>query len=196
MIIKAGEIKHINEGLKEILNKELPVKPAYWLARIATKLEGELQTFEKARMGLINKHSKKDKDGKPDPDEPAWFKAYREAKDAEIAELKNTFEQQKKEKALSALTDKVKTHDKLKGIPASFLKGRNLVPGSEDEIDQLAASIEADYSAFKQDMAEQGVNIAVPPAGGGATKEGAALGKAIAEKKNTNSSDGVKGKTI
>jgi hypothetical protein len=65
MIIKAGEIKHINEGLKEILNKELPVKPAYWLARIATKLEGELQTFEKARMGLINKHSKKDKDGNP-----------------------------------------------------------------------------------------------------------------------------------
>lgn len=140
--------------------------------------------------------TKKDKDDKPDPDEPAWFKAYREAKDAEIAELKNTFEQQKKEKALSALIDKVKTHDKLKGIPASFLKGRNLVPGSEDEIDQLAASIEADYSAFKQEMAEQGVHISVPPAGGSGIKEGAALGKAIAEKKNTNTSDGVKGKTI
>jgi len=139
---------------------------------------------------------KKKKDDTGDPDEPAWFKAYREAKDAEIAELKNTFEQQKKEKALSALTDKVKTHDKLKGIPASFLKGRNLVPGSEDEIDQLAASIEADYTAFKQEMAEQGVHISVPPAGGSGIKEGAALGKAIAEKKNTNTSDGVKGKTI
>lgn len=174
--------------------------------------EGDRRATEAADTALKNYRKKHglDENGKPvnpgnppkkkddtgDPDEPAWFKAYREAKDAELAELKTTFEQQKKEKALSALTDKVKTHDKLKGIPASFLKGRNLVPGSEDEIDQLAASIEADYSAFKQDMAEQGVNIAVPPAGGGATKEGAALGKAIAEKKNTNSSDGVKGKTI
>ena len=97
---------------------------------------------------------------------------------------------------MSALTDKVKTHDKPKGIPASFLKGRNLVPGSEDEIDQLAASIEADYSAFKQDMAEQGVNICCTTGRWRRHERGRGSGKAIAEKKNTNSSDGVKGKTI
>jgi hypothetical protein len=94
------------------------------------------------------------------------------------------------------LTEKVKSHEKLKGIPASFLNGRNLIPESEDKLDQLAASIEADYTAFKQEMAEQGVHISVPPAGGSGIKEGAALGKMIAEKKNTNTSDGVKGKAI
>jgi hypothetical protein len=65
MKLKAGEIKIINEGLKEILLKELPVKPAYWLARIAMKLETEIKTFEQARMGLINKYSNKDEKGNP-----------------------------------------------------------------------------------------------------------------------------------
>jgi len=171
--------------------------------------EGDKRASEAADTALKNYRKKHglDENGKPigkpkekdkdvDPDEPAWFKSYREAKDAELAEVKTKLEAQEKEKARTALIDKVKSHDKLKNIPASFLKGRNLVPESEDAIDQLVASVEADYTAFKQDMAEQGVMISVPPVGGSGNKEGAALGKAIAEKKNTNSSDGIKGKTI
>jgi hemerythrin len=132
----------------------------------------------------------------PDPNEPSWFKEYREKKDAEYAELKTKLEKQEQEKELSALVDKVKTHEKIKNIPASFLRGRNLTPKSEGEIDQLVASIETDYNGFKQEMAEQGVVISVPPSGGGTPKEGETIGKAIAERKNTNASDGVKGKTI
>lgn len=172
--------------------------------------EGDRRATEAADTALKNYRKKHglDENGKPiegnpskkskdvDPDEPAWFKSYREAKDAELAELKTTIEEQKKEKARMSLTEKVKSHEKLKGIPASFLNGRNLIPESEDKLDQLAASIEADYTAFKQEMAEQGVHISVPPAGGSGIKEGAALGKMIAEKKNTNTSDGVKGKAI
>jgi len=171
--------------------------------------EGDKRATEAADTALKNYRKKHglDDNGKPidsgkptkkdvDPDEPAWFKSYRETKDAELAEIKTKLENQEKEKARMTLTEKVKSHEKLKGIPASFLNGRNLIPESEDKLDQLAASIEADYTAFKQEMAEQGVHISVPPAGGSGIKEGAALGKMIAEKKNTNTSDGVKGKAI
>lgn len=171
--------------------------------------EGDRRATEAADTALKNYRKKHglDENGKPietgkttkkdvDPEEPSWFKSYREAKDAELAEVKSKLENQEKEKARMTLTEKVKSHEKLKGIPASFLNGRNLIPESEDKLDQLAASIEADYTAFKQEMAEQGVHISVPPAGGSGIKEGAALGKMIAEKKNTNTSDGVKGKAI
>ena len=47
----------------------------------------------------------------PDPNEPAWFKTYREAKDAEYAELKTKLENQEKEISASALTEKVKSHE-------------------------------------------------------------------------------------
>ncbi len=84
-------------------------------------------------------------------------------------ELKKKIETQEQEKTLTALAEKVKAHDKLKDIPASYLKGRNLVPKSEAEIDQLVATIESDYKGFKQEMAERGVVISVPPTGGGQT---------------------------
>jgi hypothetical protein len=99
MKLKAGEIRKIGDGLKEILDKELPVKPAYWLARIATKLESEGTAFEKARISLVTKHAKKDKDGKPEvmkdkngkptnqfniPDMEAFNKEYLELANQEI----------------------------------------------------------------------------------------------------------------
>jgi len=62
---KAGELKVIGEGLSEILEKELPVKPSYWLSRIAIKLDSELKAFEGARVKLVIKHAKKDEKGNP-----------------------------------------------------------------------------------------------------------------------------------
>lgn len=99
MKIKVGELKVIGEGLSEILGKELPVKPSYWLARIATKLDSELRAFEKARVNLVIKYArkdekgnpivKKDKDGKPTrdydvPDMDAFNKEYDELAEQEI----------------------------------------------------------------------------------------------------------------
>jgi len=65
MKIKAGDLRNIGSGLIEILQIELPVKPSYWLARIGNKINSEQKVFETARMNLIKKHAKKDKDGKP-----------------------------------------------------------------------------------------------------------------------------------
>ncbi len=131
-----------------------------------------------------------------DPDEPAWFKEYREKKDIEYAELKTKLEKAEKDKTSALLTEKVRKHDKLKDIPASFLKGRNLAVESEDKIDQLVTELETDWNAFKQEQAEKGVIISVPSSSTETIKEGAEIGKKIAEKKNAKSSDGVKGKKI
>jgi hypothetical protein len=65
MKIKVNEIKSIGEGLNEILEIALPIKTAYWLARLVNKLDSELKAFERVRMNLVTQHAKKDKEGKP-----------------------------------------------------------------------------------------------------------------------------------
>jgi len=65
MKIKAGDLRMIAEGLFEILKIDLPVKPSYWLARIANKVESEMKAFETARMSLVKKHANKDEKGEP-----------------------------------------------------------------------------------------------------------------------------------
>ncbi len=52
-------------GLDVILAKELPVKTAYWLARFLDKVGVEFKAMDKARIKLLEKYAKKDKDGKP-----------------------------------------------------------------------------------------------------------------------------------
>lgn len=101
---------------------------------------------------------------------------------ADQTELKQKIEVQVQEKTLAALTEKVKVHEKLKDIPASYLKGRNLVPKSEAEIDQLVTSIVTDYNGFKQEMAEKGVVISVPPTGGGQQSEKSTIDAYLDEK--------------
>ncbi len=124
----------------------------------------------------------KDKDGEPDPDEPKWFTAYKKEQQEANERLKADIEAQKQEKTLAALAERVSKHEKLKDIPASYLKGRNLVPKSEAEIDQLVAQVEADYNGFKQEMAEKGVVISVPPAGGGQAGDKVTIQDYLADK--------------
>ena len=64
MKFSLNEIMRMNEGLNAILAKELPVKTAYWLARFLDKVGSEFKAMETARMKLIEKYAKKDKDGK------------------------------------------------------------------------------------------------------------------------------------
>ncbi len=115
----------------------------------------------------IKKPGRPKKDVDPDPDDDEKIPKWAEKFLADQTELKQKFEAQTQEKTLIALSEKVKAHEKLKDIPASYLRGRNLVPKSEADIDNLVASIETDYNGFKQEMAEKGVVISVPPTGGG-----------------------------
>jgi len=65
MKISLNEVMGMQAGLDVLLGKEIPVKPAYWLARFLDKIRSEMAAMEKARIKLIEKLAKKDKDGKP-----------------------------------------------------------------------------------------------------------------------------------
>ena len=65
MKISLNEVRGMQAGLDVILAKEIPIKPAYWLARFLDKIRSEMEAMEKARMKLVEKLAKKDKDGKP-----------------------------------------------------------------------------------------------------------------------------------
>ena len=65
MKISLNEVRGMQAGLEVILAKEIPVKPAYWLARFLGKIRSEMEAMEKARIKLIEKLARKDKKGKP-----------------------------------------------------------------------------------------------------------------------------------
>lgn len=65
MKIKLGEASLMKDGLNELLEREIPAKVSYWLARFLEKVNKELTAMDKARMNLVNQYADKDKDGKP-----------------------------------------------------------------------------------------------------------------------------------
>jgi hypothetical protein len=131
----------------------------------------------------IKKVGRPKKDVDPDNSDddekiPKWAEKFL----ADQTELKQKVEAQTQEKTLTALSERVMKHEKLKDIPQSYLKGRNLVPKSEADIDQLVATIETDFNGFKQEMAEKGVVISVPPTGGGSAGEKSTIDTYLDEK--------------
>lgn len=162
--------------------------------------EGDRRATEAQKTALKNfleKHNL-DENGKPKGtppppgDVPEWFKAYQE----EHTQLKTKLDGFEKEKTVSQLKATLVAKLKEKGIPDSYIKGRNLAIEKEEDIDQLVTSIDTDYTTFRQELVEQGVIISVPRAAEGSVKEGEVLGKTIAEKRNANSSEGVEGKKV
>lgn len=108
---------------------------------------------------------------KPDPNEPEWFKKYREQNDREKQELSQKLEGYEKSKVKSELTAKVRaklTDPKGLNIPESFLSGRNLDVDSEEHIDRVVEQVGKDYTAFHQDLVNRKVVVDIPPSGGGA----------------------------
>ena len=51
--------------LRDISQKQLPVKISYAIAKNIAKVDAELKIYNKERQKLINKYSEKGKDGKP-----------------------------------------------------------------------------------------------------------------------------------
>lgn len=139
--------------------------------------EGDRRANDAVRTAVENFRKKHnlDENGKPisgeppkgDPNEPEWFKAYRQKQEQEAAELRQKLEGYEKKETVSALTARVKAKLTEKKVPESFLKGRNLEVESEEQIDTLVSQIEGDYTAFHQDLVNQGVVVEKPLSGGG-----------------------------
>jgi len=97
-----------------------------------------------------------------DTNVPEWFKSHSEKTDKIIEDLRNTLSKNEEEKISTAMSEKIKSHPKLKGIPAEFLEGRSLTAKTEEEVEALALSIETNYTAFIQKQVEDGLVIEIP----------------------------------
>lgn len=95
------------------------------------------------------------KDGKEN-EIPQWAK-----------DMQAKLEAYEKKESQSALTSKLRDILKQKGVTESYLKRINLSVNSENEIDQLATEVEADFLATKQDMINQGLVAEAPKNNGG-----------------------------
>ena len=65
MKLKNGEIFNAKEPLGKLIQEKLPVKVSYGLAKLASKLDGQLVVIEKVRQGLFETY------GEQDPDNPS-----------------------------------------------------------------------------------------------------------------------------
>jgi len=63
MKLKAGEVNGLVESISGMKDIYLPVKTAYYLARVSAKLDGERKAFEASRIGLLKRYGKKDENG-------------------------------------------------------------------------------------------------------------------------------------
>ena len=59
MKLTNGEIFNAKEPLNTLLKVKLPVKVSYGLAKLASKLNDQLQVIEKVRQGLIETYGEK-----------------------------------------------------------------------------------------------------------------------------------------
>jgi len=57
-----GEIFNAREPLQKLIGEKFPVKVSYGLAKLASKLDAQLQVIEKVRQGLIQTYGEKDPD--------------------------------------------------------------------------------------------------------------------------------------
>ena len=64
MKLTNGEIFNAKEPLQQLIKEKFPVKVSYGLAKLASKLDAQLQVIEKVRQGLIQTY------GETDPDNP------------------------------------------------------------------------------------------------------------------------------
>lgn len=59
-----GEIRAATEGLAALMDKPLPIKPAFALAQLANTLKGHVQASESVRRKLVEKYGSENKTGK------------------------------------------------------------------------------------------------------------------------------------
>ena len=60
MKLTNGEIFNAKAPLEKLLHEKLPVKVSYGLAKLAAKLNDQVQIIEKVRQGLIETYGEKD----------------------------------------------------------------------------------------------------------------------------------------
>ena len=63
MQLKLSQLITMRNSLTKLVEKDLPIKQSYNLARFIKKANEELTSFEEARIKLVNKYGEKDETG-------------------------------------------------------------------------------------------------------------------------------------
>lgn len=163
--------------------------------------EGDRRATEAQKTALKNFMEKNglDENGKPktpqsEPDSvEAILEKLLSEKLTPLQEKLTGFEQKELQ---SARMNKLNERLSAAGVPKTFIKGRNINIQSDEEIDSIFSEIETDFIGVRQELADSGVVVSIPRSPQVSEREGEAFGKAIAAKRNTNTSDGVVGKPI
>jgi hypothetical protein len=142
-----------------------------------TKVKGEQRKAEPSTQT-----QQKDRDQQDEV--PSWAKGILQRLDA--------FEAKESQAKLTGIL-RQKLAEK---VPESFLRGRTITINSEADIDKLATEIEADFTATKQEMINQGVFVELPKKPQTPGQEGVEIAKRIAEQRNRGMAEGIEGKKI
>lgn len=161
------------------LNADVLQKEGDRRATEATKTAVK-NAFEK--LGLDENGNKKEPKSEPPADDV--FAKFEKMLNDKVTPLQQELSAYKKKEVQQTLQTQVIAKLKDKGISEKFYKGRISELENEDGIDTIVASIEADWTEFVQEKAEEGVHIVKPATSGSPTKEGETLGKEIAALRN------------
>jgi len=91
-----GEIFNAKKPLEKLLQEKLPVKASYGLAKIAQKLNDQLQVIEKVQKGLFQTYGEPDKENpmrlKLNPESENFSKAMAELGELMMQEIEIVFD--------------------------------------------------------------------------------------------------------
>lgn len=125
-------------------------------------LKSKVKASTQTPPDTTNQSGSTDKqDGKTTPDEtPPWAKSLVES-NQKLAEKLAAME---KEKFQQTMQQRITAHDKLKGIPSVFYKGRAL-PEKEEDLETFVDGIKTDFDTFKQESNNEGLVNGYKPGG-------------------------------
>lgn len=157
--------KQGSEGITEETSDEDIEKQAYFMARIANTMQGEVTRKMQGKQPKQDANGDDTKggdgkggdSGKGSEGEPDWFKAYREKMDAKLTEITEENNRMKADQAKNERKATIDATAKKLGIPAYLVKRISI---ADD------ADIEAELTELKQEL----VNEKLLPADAGGDK--------------------------
>ena len=107
MKLTNGDIFTAKEPLQVLLEQRFPVRTAYGLAKLSSKLNEQLKVIDKVRNGLINQYGVKDDKGgmSVKPDSPDWEKFAGEFNELMAQEVEVVIEKVKLPERVAATCD-------------------------------------------------------------------------------------------
>ena len=123
-----ADVFQAREPLQKLLGEKFPVKTAYGLAKLSSKLNEQLKVIEEVRNGLVKKYGIIDDKGQTSvkPDSPNWEKFVEEFNELMEQETEIVFDKVKLPEKIASTCDQCKHNmEKSYEVEASTLMSLN-----------------------------------------------------------------------